>query len=110
MSSDSQTSYQVKWYNAEACTTCPYITIQDFGGVLPSKVMYMNNSQANNLELLTKTMKVYINEGQKTCESTATNFQYYSWPAEAGLTAICTHKSEFSSNNSVVDRCSALTS
>jgi hypothetical protein len=71
--------------------------------------MYRANRTTSCTDLLTKEMKVYINQGPG-CDSNAINYQYYSWPAEADLTDLCTHKFEFSSTKAAVDRCSALTS
>jgi hypothetical protein len=70
--------------------------------------MYRANSVTGCADLLTKEMKVFINQGPE-CDSNAPNYQYYSWPAEADLTALCTHKAEFSMKKTVVDRCTALT-
>jgi hypothetical protein len=86
------------------------ISIADYvGNSAASKVLYEGNSNPENNSLRNLSMGVYINQGPG-CDSTASNYKYYSWPAEAGLTAICTHKPDYSSNESTVDKCSPLAS
>ena len=111
MSSDSQTSYQVAWSNKSTGLGHPNISINDYvsDSCSASKVMHKANSETTCSNLLTKEMKVYINQGPG-CDSNATNYQYYSWPALGNVNGICTHRNSYSYKRVVVDKCTPLSS
>jgi hypothetical protein len=111
MSSISKTSYQVAWSNKSEFNHHPNISIHDYvnASCSASKVMYRANSVTGCADLLTKEMKVYINQGPG-CDSNATNHQYYSWPALGNVNGICTHRNSYSYKRVVVDKCTPLSS
>ena len=73
-SSAKDAMHQATWVNTATTADSPIVSVADYVlNSATSKVLYRANSSTADISLLSKSMKVYINQGP-ACDNTAANY------------------------------------